>query len=78
MKEELMRKNKELISKNRTVPLWTYLMRKHTGASLSEIGNRFVMRSYSSVSSVIQRMEQALREDVGLRKRIADVEAILP
>lgn len=75
-REELIKSRRGNYNEARNVAI--YLMRKHTGASLSEIGNRFAMRSYSSVSSVIQRMEQALKADIGLRKRMADVEAILP
>ena len=54
-----------------------YLMRKHTGASLSDIGNRFEMRSYSSVSSVVQRMQEALRSNINLRQRVEEAERLL-
>ncbi|MCX5848910.1 MAG: transposase [Deltaproteobacteria bacterium] len=54
-----------------------YLMRKHTGASLSDIGSRFEMRSYSSVSSVVQRMQEALRRNINLRQRVEEAERLL-
>lgn len=54
-----------------------YLMRKYAGASLTDIGTRFGMNSFSSVSSVIIRIKQAMERDKNLRRRIIAVEKLL-
>ena len=54
-----------------------YLMRKYAGASLTDIGTRFGMNSFSSVSSVIIRIKQAIERDKNLRRRITAVEKLL-
>ena len=74
-REDLMQSRRGNYNEARNMAI--YLMRKHTGASLSEIGCQFKMRSYSSVSSVVQRMEQALRSNKDLRKKAAEVETML-
>ena len=51
-----------------------YLMRKYAGASLTDIGARYGMNSFSSVSSVIIRIQQAMERDKNLRQRITAVE----
>ena len=54
-----------------------YLTRKHTGLSLSNIGTRYGMNSYSSVSSVILRMQEALLNNNKLRQRLKEAERML-
>jgi REP element-mobilizing transposase RayT len=54
-----------------------YLMRKYTGAPLKDIGSRFGMSSYSSVSSVIIRIKQAMDRNKKLRQRITAAEKLL-
>jgi chromosomal replication initiation ATPase DnaA len=54
-----------------------YLIRKHTGASLKDIGARYGMDNYSSVSSVILRIKQMMNKDKKLRQRVAEVEKLL-
>ena len=73
--EELLKSRRGNYNEARNVAI--YLMRKYTGASLSDIGYRFEMRSYSSVSSVLQRMQQALRRNISLRQRVEEAERLL-
>ena len=47
-----------------------YLMRRVRGDSLRQIAERFQMRKYSSVSSVIERMKASLNKDRRLRVRV--------
>ena len=54
-----------------------YVIRKHAGASLKDIGFRFGMNSYTSVSSVIMRIKQVMDRDKKLRQRITAVEKLL-
>ena len=54
-----------------------YLIRKYAGASLKDIGSRFDMKSFSSVSSVIVRIKQVMDRDKDLRQRITAVEKLL-
>lgn len=54
-----------------------YLIRKYAGTSLTDIGSRFGMNSFSSVSSVIMRIKQAMERDKKLRQRITAVEKLL-
>ena len=53
------------------------LTRKYAGASLKDIGSRFDMKSFSSVSSVIVRIKQVMDRDKDLRQRITVVEKLL-
>jgi chromosomal replication initiation ATPase DnaA len=46
-----------------------YLMRKYTGAPLKDIGSRFGLSSYSSVSSVIIRIKQVMGRDIKLQHK---------
>jgi putative transposase len=73
--EELLKSRRGNYNEARNVAI--YLMRKYTGASLSDIGCRFEMSSYSSVSSVLQRMQQALRRNISLRQRVEEAERLL-
>jgi REP element-mobilizing transposase RayT len=54
-----------------------YLTRKYAGASLKDMGSRFGMNSFGSVSSVIMRIKQAMDRDKNLRQRITLVEKLL-
>ena len=74
-REDLLKSRRGNYNEARNVAI--YLMRKHTGAALSDIGSRFEMRSYSSVSSVVQRMQEALRRDRNLRQRVEAAERLL-
>lgn len=47
-----------------------YLGRKLAGLSLTELGSAFSTRKYSSVGSVILRMERRLADDKQLQKRV--------
>jgi chromosomal replication initiation ATPase DnaA len=47
-----------------------YLGRKLAGLSLAEIGTAFSSRKYSSVGSVILRMERKLSDDKQLRNKV--------
>ena len=73
--EDLFKSQRGNYNEARNVAI--YLIRKHTGASLSDIGDRFEMHSYSSVSSVVSRMQQALRRDINLRQRVEKAERLL-
>jgi len=50
-----------------------YLMRKLRGEPLAAIGSTFNLAKYSSVSSVIERIERKLKNDVGFKKRIQEI-----
>jgi len=52
-----------------------FLMRRLRHDSLKEIGSHFHMVKYSSVSSIIERMEKQLSEDRNLKKRVGKVSA---
>jgi putative transposase len=54
-----------------------YLIRKHTGAALKDIGVRFGMNNYSSVGSIITRTKQGMVRDRRLRQRVEEVERLL-
>jgi putative transposase len=50
-----------------------YMMRHLRRDRLKQIGEQFQMEKYSSVSSVIERMKQRLREDRKLKNRIKEI-----
>jgi hypothetical protein len=54
-----------------------YLMRKLRHDSLKEIGSHFHIVKYSSVSSIIERMEKQLSVDSNLKKRVGKVSAYI-
>lgn len=54
-----------------------YLMRKHTGSVLKDIGTRFGMNSYSSVSSVILRTKREIERNRKLRQKVSEIEKLL-
>jgi putative transposase len=51
-----------------------YLARRCSGKTLATIGEAFGLGKYSSVSSVVSRMEDSIKRDSRLRKRLADLE----
>ncbi len=50
-----------------------YLIRKLRSDSLKEIGCRFQMERYSSISSIIERMKKQMHADRNLTKRVKKV-----
>ena len=54
-----------------------YLMRKARRESLKQIGTRFGMESYSTVSSIIERVKSQLDTDKKLQRRFKDLEATI-
>lgn len=66
--EELMKSRRGVINEPRNVAI--YLTRQLRGDCLSQIGEHFRMRKYSSVSSVVERIKQRMGEDRELRSRI--------
>lgn len=57
--------------------LAVYLARKLTGLSLREIGTEFGLTKYSTVSSIVVRIEALLRQNTQLRKRIAGIKKLM-
>lgn len=51
-----------------------YLARRLSGQTLEAIGEAFGLASYSSVSSVVSRTKQRIRDDRKLRKRVREIE----
>ncbi|MCK4984911.1 MAG: transposase [Desulfobacterales bacterium] len=54
-----------------------YLTRRLRGDSLKQIGVHFKLKKYSSVSSIIERMNEAIAKDQKLRNRIEKLIAVL-
>ncbi len=54
-----------------------YLIKKHTGVTNQEIGERFGGLSYSAVAKICRRLEGAMEENRGLRKKIERIERTL-
>ncbi|UCE51443.1 MAG: hypothetical protein JSV31_19565 [Desulfobacterales bacterium] len=50
-----------------------YLIRRLRGDGLKQIGEQFQVKKYSSVSSVIERMNVAMANDRKLRDRIENL-----
>jgi len=50
-----------------------YLMRHLRGDSLEEIGREFEVATYSSVSSVIERIKAVIAKDRKLRQRVEEL-----
>ena len=73
--EELLKSRRGNYNEARNVTI--YLMRKHTGAALKDIGVRFGMNNYSSVGSVITRTKQEMVRNRNLRQRVEEVEKLL-
>lgn len=72
---DLMRSQRGIYNEARNAAI--YLTRRHTGASLSDIGKRYGMNSYSSVSSVVLRMQEALHNNKKLQQRLEEAEKML-
>ncbi len=73
--DELLKPRRGRINEPRKIAI--YLIRKHKGLSLAEIGKQFKMSNYSSVGSVIHRMKTQLHEDNKLRTRLEKMEKTL-
>jgi putative transposase len=73
--DDLLQTKRGSYNESRNVAI--YLIRKHTGASLKDIGARYGMNNYSSVGSVILRIKQMMNKDKKLRQRVAEVEKLL-
>lgn len=73
--DDLLKSRRGSYNEARNVAI--YLTRKHTGALLADIGYQFGMNSYSSVSSVILRMQEALSNNKKLRQRMEEAEKLL-
>ncbi len=73
--EELMKSRRGNYNEARNVAI--YLMRKHTGTSLQDIGQHFGMSHYSSVGSVITRTKQEMVRNRNMRQRVEAVEKLL-
>jgi REP element-mobilizing transposase RayT len=54
-----------------------YLTRRLRGDSLKQIGAHFQLKKYSSVSSIIERMNEAIAKDKKLRNRIEKLITVL-
>lgn len=71
-KEELSVSRRGISNVPRSVAI--YLLRQLRGEKLDEIGKEFKMGSYSSVSTVIQRMKREISRNRKLRKRVKQLE----
>ena len=67
-RDELYRSRRGQLNEPRNVAI--FLTRKLRHDSQNEIGSRFQMKKYSSVSSVIERMKKQMLTDQNLRKRV--------
>jgi len=67
-RQNLYKTKKGELNKARNVAV--FLMRRLRHDSLKEIGSHFHRVTYSSVSSIIERMEKQLSEDRNLKKRV--------
>jgi chromosomal replication initiation ATPase DnaA len=54
-----------------------FLMRRLRRETLKDIGARFGIEKYSSVSSVIERLKKQMRNDTKLRQRVDDLQKII-
>ena len=66
--DELLVSKRGVFNEPRNVAI--YLTRRLRGDSLKQIGEQFQVRKYSSVSSVIERMNTAITMDRKLRGRV--------
>ncbi|MGO9121984.1 MAG: transposase [Desulfomonilaceae bacterium] len=71
-RDKLMSSNRGATNEPRNVAI--YLARRLSGETLATIGKAFEISNYSSVSSVVCRMNNAIREDASLRKRVERIE----
>jgi len=70
-RNELYRSTRGQFNEPRNVAI--YLTRKLRRDSLKEIGCRFQMEKYSSVSSIIERTKKQILADENFKKRVAEV-----
>jgi len=70
-KDELYASRRGRFNEPRNVAV--YLTRKLRRDKLTQIGENFAINSYSSVSSIIGRMEECLQTDAELKKRVAQI-----
>lgn len=54
-----------------------YMMQKHIGGMLKDIGKHFGMSNYSSVGSMITKTKQEMVKNRNLRQRVEEVEKLL-
>jgi len=71
-REALTASRRGIINEPRDVAV--YLARRYSGKTLLEIGAEFNMSQYSSVSSVVSKMKEAVARDRKLRKRVEGIE----
>ena len=71
-RDELLSSKRGMTNEPRNVAI--YLARRLSGEMLTTIGKAFGISKYSSVSSVICRMENEVGEDASLRRRIKTIE----
>ena len=67
-RDELYRSRRGQLNEPGNVAI--FLTRKLRRDSQNEIGSRFRMKKYSSVSSVIERMKKQMLTDQNMRKRV--------
>ena len=67
-RDKLLSSKRGMTNEPRNVAI--YLARRLSGETLATIGKAFGMSKYSSVSSVICRMENEVGENANLRRRI--------
>ncbi len=66
--DALYRSKRGVTNEPRNVSI--YLVRRLRREPLHEIGRRFKIEKYSSVSSIIERVKQQMRKDAGFKRRI--------
>lgn len=74
-KEELFSSRRGISNEPRNIAI--YLTRRLRGDSLKQIGAHFQLKKYSSVSSIIERMNEAIVKDQKLRNRIGKLVTVL-
>jgi len=74
-KEELFSSRRGIFNEPRNIAI--YLTRRLRGDSLKQIGVHFKLKKYSSVSSIIERMNEAIAKDQKLRNRIEKLVTVL-
>ena len=72
---DLLRSRRGVFNEPRNVAI--YLTRRLRGDSLSEIGDQYQMNTYSSVSSVIERVKALISEDSRLKDRVGNLSSRL-
>jgi len=72
--EDLLKTRRGQYNEARNIAM--YLIRKHTGTELKDIGQHFGMSNYSSVGSVITRTKQEMVRNRNLRQRVEKVEKL--